>query len=128
MGRMILAVLLAVISSNAMAKWVKVRENNETIFYYNPASVRLSGDRASLIQLSNFKEAETTGTDAYLSSKSQVEFDCKESQARRLVYSLYARHMAKGRVIYTGKNIQEWRPVSPGSPMGDYLEIACKNW
>jgi hypothetical protein len=125
MNMTILMVVLAVVSNSAMAEWVRVGVINETIFYFDPASILKHDDRASLWQLSNFGHTETTGIATYLSSKSQIEFDCKESLVRRLTYSLYAKNMGKGHVINTNSDIQEWRPVSRGSSMEFYFDRAC---
>jgi Surface-adhesin protein E len=120
MNRIILVLLLAMVSTSAMAEWVKIGIDSKATYYVNPASIRKYDDRANLWRLSDFKSGE-----AYRSSKSNVEFDCKASQFRTLFYSLYSKRMGEGKTVYSNGVTQEWRSIPPDSAMEYYFQMAC---
>jgi Surface-adhesin protein E len=120
MNRILLVLLLTMVSTSAMAEWVRIGIDSKATYYVNPDSVRKYDDRANLWRLSDFKSGK-----AYRSSKSNVEFDCKASQFRTLFYSLYSKSMGEGKTVYSNGVTQKWGPIPPGSAMEYYFQLAC---
>ena len=99
MHKVVLMMLLAVVSSSAMAEWIKIGSTSmadQTVTYYaDPATIRKSGNMVKMWNLSDFKSAKDAGNgNIYMSTKAQYEFDCKEEQTR-LLYLISHRYLSK---------------------------------
>jgi hypothetical protein len=126
MRKVILMLLLAIVSSSAMADWVAVDHNKYATGYANPATIVKDGNIAKMWTLVDCKTTTFfSGGSPFMSIKSQEEFDCKERKLRTLVYTLHAVKMGEGEVIFRDSNPRKWEPVLPGSAMEDFLKIAC---
>jgi hypothetical protein len=126
MRKMILILLLAVVSSNAMAEWVAVNRNKYATGYANPATIVKNGNIAVMWSLVDCKTiTRFIGGPPFMSIKSQEEFDCKEKKLRTLVYTLHSGKMGEGEVVYSDSNPSKWASALPESGMGDFLKIAC---
>lgn len=122
----LLMLLLAAMSTGAMAEWVRVGSNIDTTMYADLSTIRRSGDTAKLWSLDDYKSPESVkGIPPYLSRKSQTEFDCKEERSRTLYFSVHSENMSAGNSIYAGEGFMKWRPVSPGSADEILWEVAC---
>jgi hypothetical protein len=135
MRRAILKVLLlAVVSSNAMAEWgagwVRVgNSGGDMTPYANPATIIRDGDIVKVWYLYDFKNVQEGAGDRYMSSTFQGEYDCKEVKGRVLAYTWYSENMGGGNVIYTETSPANWSPVFPGSVEEAVLKYACgKKW
>jgi hypothetical protein len=85
MRKMILILLLAVVSSNAMAEWVAVNRSKYATGYANPATIVKDGNIAKMWSLVDCKTiTRFIGGPPFMSIKSQEEFDCKEKNCGRL--------------------------------------------
>jgi hypothetical protein len=126
MRNIILILLLAVVSSNAMAEWVAVNHNKYATGYADPATIVKDGNIAKMWSMVVQKRITYfIGGYAFKSIKSQEEFDCKVKKMRTLVYSLHPGKMGEGKAIFSDSNPGKWEPVQPDSVMGDFLKIAC---
>lgn len=100
MNRMILMLLLAVVSSNAMAEWVALgRSNDGDALYADPATIQKNDSKATMWSLLDLKTVETRFGNSYLSQKNQAEYDCKEEQFRILGSYFFTGHMADGNAV-----------------------------
>ncbi len=126
MKKLLLIVLLAVVSSSAMAEWVAIGTADGTIYYANPNTIRKSGNKVKMWMLFDFNAVRETEGDKYLSSKAQYEYDCKEEQKRILYFSWHSENMGRGDVVYIADEPKKnWRPVAPESISKSLWKIAC---
>lgn len=130
MRKAILMMLLAVVSSSAMAEWVVVTrsENGANTVYVDPATIRKAGNKVKMWELFDYKTMQAQVSNRglpYMSSKSRSEYDCKEEQSRTLASSYHGENMGGGGVIYTDDEPGKWRPVSPESINEALWELAC---
>jgi hypothetical protein len=109
MNKTILMIILAVMSSSAMAEWVEVGSSYidyasmKTTAYADPASIRKVGDIVKMrtrvdykpVEMVDGKKQKTIIAKAISVAWSQGEYDCKNIQSREGSF--------------------EWTPVSPGS-------------
>jgi len=132
MKKLLLTLMLAVMSSSAMAEWVEIAEGagvaeggNGTIVYVDPTTTRKSGTQAvKMWILFDHKKATKKPPDPVWSEKSQYMFDCKEEKLKALYGVLYAENMGAGRI--TGKfEDQGWAPIIPGSQGEIMWQYAC---
>jgi hypothetical protein len=128
MTRLILLTLLILLCNGpAYAEWVAVSGSDESgeIGYVDPATIRRKGDMVKMWELKDFKTVRTAGATAYLSIKTQAEFDCAEERMRMLAFSVFADNMGSGKVVWSNSDEGKWKPVEPGSVGEGLWKIAC---
>lgn len=129
MRKAILMVLLVIVSSNAAAEWVKVGSTATGALYVGSGTTRRVGDTVKMWGLLDFKTAqENVGNFAgksYLSSKQQIEYECKEGQWRKLCFSWHSGNMGSGEIVLSDAKPDKWGPVTPDSGVETFRNFAC---
>ena len=87
MHKAILMMILAVVSSSAMAEWDKLGATNVSTVYVEPTTIRKSVNKVKMWSLENFNSVQVVIGKKYLSTKTQDEYDCKEEQYRTLYFT-----------------------------------------
>ena len=128
MHKIILMMLLAVVSSSAVAEWVKVTTSiigisGDMTAYADPVIIPKYSDRVKMWELYDYKRPNSSDT----SSKKRVEYDCKKGQARQLHAAYYPEGMGKGAVFMSAPDPGQWEPVLPGTVSKKMWKFACKN-
>ena len=123
----ILMMLLAVVSSSAMAEWVELATTDISTFYVEPTTIRKSGNKVKMWVLENFNSVQEFSGDKYLSQKAQDEFDCKEMMRRALSMTLFHGNMGTGGFtnISGNKKPRKWYSVEPDSTQEVFWKFAC---
>jgi cellobiose-specific phosphotransferase system component IIB len=144
MTKIILMLILAGMSTSAMAEWVEVtaihsQESPESqIAYVDPATVHKNGNLVNMVVLVDHQSGLSKGMDNKIAKffsmskgditkswKVQDEFDCKDKKLRMLSYLAYSDHMGNGDNVPNDVVTGDWKPVIPGS-IGDALwKYAC---
>jgi len=125
MNKLILTLMLAVVSSSAMAEWIFSAEDHNSKYYINPDSIRKSGNTVQMWELANFNEVQKMRNgEKYLSYKNQTEFKCEARQRRSTYTVLYSEHMGEGNTVHTFDVPDKWSPAVPESVGETHLEIA----
>jgi len=127
MNKLILAMLLAVVSSSAVAEWVGAgSSSDETVTAYaDPATIRKAGNMVTMWVLFDYKTAQAGDGKEYLSAKMQSEYDCKEEQWRMPHASFHSGNMGEGVIVENASYPGKWSPVPPGSTTETLWKIAC---
>jgi hypothetical protein len=127
MKKLILAISLLAVSSSAMAQWIAVYGDGNSISYVDPALISKKGDIASLTSLGDFTEYSRFMSIKFASVKTQREFDCKNKKYRTIGYTTFAGHMGKGIVVSQNTDsLSSWSgEVKAHSESMDLLDIAC---
>ena len=127
MHKAILMMILAVMSSSATAKWTVVNENKEFIQYADLATIRKLGNKVKMWGLNDYKNVQEFAGDKFLSSKSQLEYNCKEEMKRGLSMKLFHGNMGTGGFINFSDNKmpRKWNSVEPDSAQEVLWKIAC---
>jgi len=130
MHKIILVILLAIVSSSAMAEWVRIGTTNKSTVYADPTTIRKSGNKVKMWVLYDFNSVKGVSGEKYLSSKTQAGYDCMEEQEKILYYSWHSKNMGRGDVFWSkNKPNLDWTPVIPGSMRKPFWKIACgKLW
>ena len=129
MKKLLLILMLAVVSSSAMAEWVEADTNRRVglTTYADPTTIRKSGNKVEMWVLYDYKTARTSARKPFMSIKGQWRYDCKEEQQQPIYEILLGENMGKGEV--SGKSIYKesvkWLPVSPESIGMVYWKLAC---
>lgn len=128
MHRIILMLILVVLSSSAMAEWIKIGSSNNLTAYAEPSTIRKAGNRVKMWSMYDFDTAKihTDTGKPYMSARGQTEFDCKEEQYRTLSFTLRSENMDRGEVVFTSSEIHNWNPIAPRSIDETLWKIACR--
>ena len=125
--KLLIAALLIVFSTSAMAEWTVVGGNDDQTTYADLSTIRKSGDKVKMWDLLNYKVAKTSAAGKLvLSSVDQDEYDCKEEISRTLTFSFYSKNMGAGEVVHNSGNLhEEPEPILPGSVAATLFKVAC---
>lgn len=108
-------------------EWIKVGSSTAEggyNTYYDPATVRRTGDKVKMWHLHDFKGTQVSADKTYSSSKNWVEYDCASAQRRTLYFSWNAKNMDAGETVYRMDVPSEWRPVAPRSIAEMLMRVA----
>ena len=128
MHKIFLMILLAVVSSSAMAEWVKVTTSiigisGDLTAYADPVIVPKYSDRVKMWEMYDSRRSNLSNT----SSKKRVEYDCKKGQFRQLQATYYSEGMGRGTVLMSVSDSGQWEPVLHGTVNREMWKFACKN-
>jgi hypothetical protein len=131
MHKLILMMLLAVVSSSALAaEWIyvaktgkKTAEADAFTAYADPTTIRKSGNMVKMWIMYDSKIA--TDRDL-ISARTKEEYDCKKKQRRVLFVSYYSEHMADGETVSILNERKDWQQVLPDSVAEGVLKFACR--
>lgn len=123
--RIIILMLLVAVGNSAMAAWIEVGKNENTTVYVDSAAIQRVGNMAKMWHLTDFKTANKDMSDAYLSTKDQNEYDCKEIKYRRRASSQHHGNMGSGKVVYSDSFTTKWKPIPPDSGIEILWKFAC---
>lgn len=115
MHKFFLMLALAIVSSNVAAEWTSVGKNNSFTGYVDFISIEKNGNRVRIWSINDYKmPGFLTSGEKYLSTKTQVEYDCKVETKRTLSFVLYSEHMGNGERVSMGHS----RPANDDSGSG----------
>ncbi len=125
--RIILMLLLAFVSSNAMAQWVNLGENDVFTAYANSDTIRRSGDKVEMSTIVNYNAPVDVETGKpFMSIKVQNEYDCKKKQYRQLALVAFSESMGAGQSIHVDSTFREWSRVTPDTVEENFFDYACR--
>ena len=127
-SKTILILLLAVVSSGAVAEWINVStDDSGSSIYADPTTIQKVGNRVKMWVLFDYRKATLDAGDKIMSIKKHEEYDCKETQTRLLYLSKHSGRFAEGKVVYLNDiPYDKWVPVVPGSILEDLWRYACR--
>ena len=126
MHKVILMLLLAVVSSNAIAEWVEVDTSRRVglTAYADPDTIRKTGNRVKMWVLVDYKKDEEEF--GVLSARLKEEYDCKEKKQRILFMAFYSGHMGKDETVgILSEPEGSWQQPLVGGLAEALLEFAC---
>ena len=128
MKKLLLTLMLAAVSSSAMAEWVYVAKDKEETFtvYADPTTIRKTGNTVKMWSLDDYKSVRNTLGLMNLSSRSLNEYDCKEKQVTMHFLYVHSGNMGRGEVALINMNIDASEiHIPPGSISKISLKLAC---
>jgi len=123
--RILLALVLVAACEQALAAWVKVAEASGSTVYLDSAVSKKVGDNVMVWLLRDHAGTRFGTAGPYLSSKDQIEIDCRGRRVRRIYTSDHPKPMGEGRFVASEHGPMSWNDVQPRSIMGRVVEIAC---
>jgi hypothetical protein len=127
MRKPVAMMLLAVVSSSASAAaWVKVGSDENGTTYVDSPTIRRAGNRVKMWSLSDFKTPQVLPTGKqYMSTKTEIEYDCKKERVRLLAVFAHSRNMANGEKVYIASHPGKWGPLASGTKNEELWKLAC---
>ena len=127
MGKTLLALTLLLSSGIGMAWWTPVdKAVDGSIYYADFDTIQKSDDKARISTLWDYRKVHIAGNHKYSSSKSEMEYNCKEAQSREISAIWYSENMAEGDAVFFVAGPTPWHPVTPGSTDEILLQTACR--
>ena len=124
MHKVVLMMLLAVVSSSAMAEWVKVSEDKLVTAYADPTTIRKLGDKVKMWVMWDHLTAKVVNSKPHMSTRVQKEFNCKEETTRQIYATTFSGNMLEGNKIDT-QGGRDWEPVAPRTHDEALWKFAC---
>jgi hypothetical protein len=136
MSKAIFMMLLAIVSSNAMAaewkyvgKWAWLGKDDKSTVYADSDTISRAGNMVKMwVLFDHHKPEKLPGLLHFslldkqvMSMKIQFEFDCKIDQYRMLSGSFHTEHMGEGNLVRSDNIISKWAPL----PHGSMWQAAC---
>ena len=118
----LLLISLMMFAGSAWAKWVMYSETDANTFYYDPSTIRKDGHIRRVWQIRDFKSKTADGE---MSSRSRLEFDCKQERMKILGITTHSEPMADGKTLYSEGEDKGWRVVPPETPIERMFNIVC---
>ena len=127
MKKILQTLILALVANTVMAEWSLVDESADgsVTIYADFDTIQKTEDNVKMWSLGDFKAVKEFSGIEFLSSKYQKEYDCKQEQARMLVFTLFSGNMGEGQVVHSNSDPDDWVLVAPGSVAKTLWEIAC---
>ena len=126
MKKLLITLLLAVLSTSAMAEWTPINQTEMGTHYVDFSTIRKVGNKVKMWTMHDYKTMQIYEGKYYLSNKSQFEYDCKNETSASVADLSFSDNMGSGQLVSSYyKNGLNPLPVSPGS-IGEFVwKIAC---
>ena len=130
MKRLLITLLLAVLSTSAMAEWILMGESKDFTNYADFSTIKKAGDKVKMWTMQDYKtmQIEEMATILkFLSMKVQKEYDCQNETVSVLAYFWYSSNMGEGQTVLfsTKRSDSGTSPVVPGTIWQAEWKIAC---
>ena len=120
MKKTIPMLVLAAMSTGAMAEWVEL----EPGFFADSESIRHVGDNVRITFVSDLLREKQIQGKPYLSVTSRREIDCSLKRQRALLVEFYSGHMAQGSVVADDPKGSAWVSAREGENV-EMWNFAC---
>ena len=130
MHKLLIAALLAVFSTGAMAEWTYLTSNEDKTYdvYIDKTIIKKRGNIVKMWTMTDFKVLKKSANGAsYFSQKVLREYDCVEVMSSLSSLIHLSDHMGKGEVVFSSQyGDGEWQDEVPDSIGMVELKAACK--
>jgi hypothetical protein len=122
MGRLLLALALALGTLPARADWVPIGASESSYEYLDLKTLRVNGDLRRIWVLDDLSAPDKDGDRSY---RTLLEYDCRAERYRSLQGIFYAGSMATGRVTARTSQASVWRKVMEGTISATVMKAVC---
>lgn len=120
-----IAIFLMSISVNAIAGWVEITKTQTNSFYYDPTTMKRTGN---IIRVWRLRDNISPIKNGAYSSRMLVEVDCDSGQQRTIEYSYHTGHMGDGEIIERNTTVSQWFlvPTLPNTVQEISKKLFCQ--
>ncbi len=119
------ALLLALSPAWALADWVKVSASEQSVYYVDADISKKVDGIVAVWVLRDHRQPQMAPHGAVLSSKDQLEVDCRGRRVRRAYASDHPQPMGRGAALRYEYGPMSWNDALPGTIMSRVVDIAC---
>lgn len=125
--KLLVALILALFSTAAIARWTKVDENAGYTKYANMSKTRKEGNLVRIWTLTDFKTRQKNDRGkTYLSLDAVAEHDCENLLHRSLETRGFSGNMETGNTVFTETSPNgNWKEIAPESDIEAEWKTAC---
>ena len=125
MHKAVLMLMLAGVSSGAIAGWTEVNSDGMGTQYVDLSKTIRNGSLVKIWTAVDYNEPRKMLEKNFRSIVFQEEYDCDNELRRTLFVVAYAGQMAEGTAVLSDPQVTNWQPTPPGSSGEMFLRIAC---
>jgi len=116
---------LLFVSGSAFAEWQLISINDQdTMFYIDPATIRKDGNMRTFWRKSEFKSRGNTGD---MSTRAKIEIDCKKEAYRFLAVAGFSESNLTGKMNFsTDFPNQPFIAIAPDTTDSAFMKKVCK--
>jgi hypothetical protein len=123
--RLLVSLLLTMSCGHVMAEWVKISSSEQSVFYMDTAVSKKVGDNVMIWLLRDHTSLRHGESGPYLSSKDQIEVDCRRMRIRRVYSSDHPQPMGGGNFVHSEHGPMSWNDASPNTIIKRIVDVAC---
>jgi len=133
MKKLLLTLMLAVVSTSAMAEWIRIGEvashddHKKVLYeiYYDSDTSRQKEDKVKVWLLYDYSEMQhRKNFKPFISTKQHNEYDCK-NDLRRINFQVhFTKKMGRGKRT-EDEGVPVWEPIEPDTIVQDMWEFFC---
>ena len=126
--KLLIAVLLAVFSTGAMAEWTYLDSSDKENMYIDKTTIHKQENMAVMWIMGDYKSPQK-GSDGipYLSVNTYIALDCAYVRYFMRKITNFSANMGKGQITFNHQYDDiKWRDIAPGSMVKGVWEAACK--
>jgi len=130
MRKVIFTMALMMVSSSAMAEWIKIAEGKFGSKYYDSEVIR-EGSMAFVWYLTDANTENSLVPLPFASIKFRKQYDCAESKSREIAMILFSDSMGEGNVISNKSVTKNWKTVTTNGKAvaaKDFDPLTKKEW
>lgn len=109
-----------------VGEWAKIGETDNYVYYADYASIKKADETVVMLDLFDYKSAQTEGGGApALSKVTQREYDCQNKKSQSLKSSWFSGQMGAGTVGRSAGTSNQWSAATQATATGGLLKAAC---
>lgn len=122
-----IAILLALVSVDAVADWTPIYKNAKFTTYFDRQSIRINGRMTRIVTINDYiAPFEILRGKFAWSMRAYAEYDCVEPKSRFLTFTSYTGNMGQGTAETFAPWEGKWMSIERGSSGDAIWQTACQ--
>jgi hypothetical protein len=110
----------------AVADMKAIGSSDNAVYYVDTDTLKRTGDVRTFWSIMDYKKTQTTSRGAsYLSTRTNMEINCKDQTVLMRQFSMHSGAMAKGDVLDTQGILRDAQAIPPGTPLFNIMRAVC---
>ena len=123
---LIVVLFVCGLAAPAHAELKALGNSDSATYYVDTNTVRRSGPVRTFWSIMDYNQTQTTTRGApYLSTRSNMEMNCREQTVLMRQFSMHSGRMAQGEVLDTQGVWRDAQAIPPGTPLAVIMKFVC---